>query len=410
MESAGARAPFDTFRLTRAVIEPHGTSKRPYGMPETWKVISMKKLMFSLCFLSIIAFSHESFSKTYESEAQKFTVEKLFSGDDIVWGFDFLGAEEAREIIFSERDGKLKYLDLNTRKSHEIAGAPKVFSKSQGGLLDVYIDQKSGDIYLTYSDADTKGATTSLFRGKLSSDKRKLEGERLFQANAHATGGLHFGSRIAIDKNGFIFMSVGERNQRDSAQDLNTHHGKILRLTKEGVAAPDNPFVGVPGALPEIWSYGHRNPQGLIIDSRGKLIEVEFGPRGGDELNIIERGANYGWPVITYGKEYWGLSIGEKAKAGMMQPFFHWVPSISPSGVAEYNAKAFPKFQGNLFLATLSGNHLHRIVLDSHGKVIKEEKLLEDLGERFRQVKVGPDGLIYLSTDGGQILRLTPAP
>lgn len=363
----------------------------------------MKKTIF----LFALFLSSSVFSKVYETEGQKYTVEKLFEGKDVIWGFDFLSPTE---MIFSEREGKLKFLDLKTMKSHEISGAPKVFASSQGGLLDVYYDQKNADLYLTYSDPDPKGATTSLFRGKLSSDKKSLEGKRLFQAKAFASAGQHFGSRVLIDKNGFLFLSVGERNDRDRAQELTNHQGKILRLTKEGVAPADNPFVNTKGALPEIWSYGHRNPQGMAFDNEGVLLNAEFGPRGGDEVNLVEKGKNYGWPVVTYGKEYWGPSIGVKSKTGMMQPLYYWVPSISPSGLMVYSAEAFPKFKGNLFLATLSGEHLHRIVTAKDRKMLKEENLLSDLEERFRQVKTGPEGLIYLSTDSGKILRMKPVP
>ena len=366
----------------------------------------MKKIFL----LVTIFFTFNVFAKTYVSDGQKFTVETLFEGKDVIWGFDFLNPKEATEMIFTERDGKIRHLDLKSLKAIEVSGAPKVFSESQGGLLDVYIDHKSNDIYLTYSEAVEKKATTSLMKGKLSSDKKSFSGTRIFQAKAIESGGIHFGSRIAIDKDGFLFMGVGERNKRDMAQDLSTHHGKILRLTSEGQHAPGNPFVGTKGALPEIWSYGHRNPQGLIIDSQGGLLDAEFGPRGGDEVNLIEKGSNYGWPVATYGKEYWGPSIGVKEKAGMKAPQYYWVPSISPSGMMMYAGKSFPKFEGNLFLATLAGSHLRRVVVDKNRKLLREEKLLEDLEERFRQVKTGPDGLIYLSTDSGKILRLKPVP
>lgn len=369
----------------------------------------MKKIfLFFLCFCLCPSFS--VFAKTYTSEGQKFTIETLFSGKDVIWGFDFLNPTESREMIFTERDGKLKLLDLTTLKAQEIKGAPKVFNKSQGGLLDVYIDHKTSDIYLTFSEVIGSKGTTSLMKGRLSADKNTFNGTKIFQAQALESTGEHFGSRIAIDKDGFLFMGVGERNKRDRAQDLSTHHGKILRLTSEGKAASGNPFIGTKGALPEIWSYGHRNPQGLIIDSEGRLLEAEFGPRGGDEVNLIEKGANYGWPIITYGKEYWGPSIGTFEKNGMKQPLYYWTPSISPSGMMMYKGSAFPKFNGNLFLATLSGSHLHRIVIDKNKKLLKEEKLLEDLNERFRQVKTGPDGLIYLSTDSGKIIRLRPSP
>lgn len=366
----------------------------------------MKKLIILIAVCSTL----NVFAKTYISEGQSFIVETLFEGKDVIWGFDFLNPNDANEMIFTERDGKLRFLDLKTKKAQEITGAPKVFNQSQGGLLDVYIDHKTNDIFLTYSEPVDKKATTSLMKGKLSADKKSFLGTRIFQAQALESTGEHFGSRIAIDKDGFLFMGVGERNVRARAQDLNTHHGKILRLTKDGKAAAGNPFIGIKGALPEIWSYGHRNPQGLIIDLDGSLLDAEFGPRGGDEVNLIEKGANYGWPVITYGKEYWGPSIGTKEKAGMKQPLYYWVPSISPSGMMMYKGSAFPKFNGNLFLATLAGSHLHRVVTDKNRKLLKEEKLLEDLEDRFRQVKTGPDGMIYLSTDSGKILRLKPTP
>ena len=364
----------------------------------------MKKVF--LIFFSIVSLNIEA--KTYNSDGVKFMLEKIFEGSEVIWGFDFVNSKEANALIFSEREGKLKYLDLKSKKTHEIAGAPKVFTESQGGLLDVYMDHKTNNLYLTYSEPVGSKATTSLFKGALSSDNKTLKGERLFQAKAIASGGIHFGSRVVIDKNGFIFMSVGERNDRDRAQELTNHQGKILRLTQEGVAPKDNPFVGVKDALPEIWTYGHRNPQGLIFDG-DTLIEAEFGPRGGDEVNIITKGKNYGWPVATYGKEYWGPSIGAKEKAGMEQPLYHWVPSISPSGIMIYSGSAFPKFVGNVFLANLAGSHLRRVTTDKNRKIIKEDKLLEDLEERFRQVKVGPDGLIYFSTDSGKIYRMAPA-
>lgn len=364
----------------------------------------MKKIIFLIAAVS----SFNVLAKDYISDGQKFTVETLFEGKDVIWGFDFLNPKEVSEIIFTEREGKLKVLDLKTKKALEVTGAPKVFNNGQGGLLDIYI--KNDDIFLTYSEPVDKLGTTSLMKGKLSKDKKTFSGSRIFQAQALESTGQHFGSRIAIDKDGFLFMGVGERNKRDRAQDLNTHHGKILRLTTEGKAPVDNPFVNTKGALPEIWSYGHRNPQGLIIDSKGVLLDAEFGPRGGDEVNLIEKGANYGWPVVTYGSEYWGPKIGVNEKAGMKRPQYFWVPSISPSGMMMYKGAAFPKFEGSLFLATLAGSHLHRIVTDDNRKIIKEEKLLEDLEERFRQVKTGPDGMIYLSTDSGKILRLKPIP
>jgi glucose/arabinose dehydrogenase len=187
-------------------------------------------------------------------------------------------------------------------------------------------------------------------------------------------------------------MSIGERNKRNKSQDKNLHHGKILRLTLDGKA--------------EIWSMGHRNPQGLGFDGQGVLYNAEMGPRGGDEVNVIKKGVNYGWPIITYGREYYGPSIGEKEKAGFEQPLAKWVPSISPSGMSFYTADRLKKLNGNLFLATLSGEHVHRIVFDKDMKIAKEEELFSDLKERFRQVKQGPDGAMYFTTDSGKIYKL----
>ena len=367
----------------------------------------MKIITFILLFLSF-SIQNSYASKEYVTDGQKYTIETLFQGKDVIWGFDFL--KNSNNIIFSEREGKLKILNLTTKKVVEVAGAPKVFTESQGGLLDVLVDSKSEWIYLTYSEPTQNGATTSLYRAKLSSssDHMKLEGSRLFQAKAFARGGIHFGSRVVLDGKGYIYLSVGERNDRDKAQDLSTHQGKILRLNLDGSIPKDNPFINTPKALGEIWSYGHRNPQGLVITSKGDLLNAEFGPRGGDEVNLVLKGENYGWPLVTYGAEYYGPSIGVTSKPGMKQPLFYWVPSISPSGIMEYTGEAFPKFKGNLFLATLSGSHLHRIVVSPTFVMLQEEKLLLDLEERFRHVKMGPDGLIYLSSDSGKLLRLVP--
>ena len=341
-------------------------------------------------------------------DGQAFTVEKVFQGENVIWGFDFVRADSADEIVFSERSGALRHLSLSSGKTQLIAGVPTVHARGQGGLLDVIIDHKTGWLYLTYADPVGDGkATTSLFRGKLSPDRATLSGARLFQAKAATGKGEHFGSRVAIDKAGYIFMGIGERGERNSAQDLASHRGKIVRLNPDGTAPADNPYVNKAGALAEIWSLGHRNPQGLFIDSDGNLVETEFGPLGGDEVNLIRKGGNYGWPLATYGREYYGPAIGSTSVAGTVAPLFHWAPSINPTGMLRYQGKALPRFNGNLFLATLSG-HLHRIVVDKDWKMVREDRLLDDTGARFRQVRTGPDGLIYLSTDNGAIYRIKP--
>jgi glucose/arabinose dehydrogenase len=341
-------------------------------------------------------------------DGQSFSVDKVYQGNGVIWGFDFISATNADEIVFSERAGPLRYLKLSTGETHDIAGAPRVYARGQGGLLDVLIDHKTGLLYLTYAEPlDGNMATTSLFRGRLSDDLRKLDGARLFQATASSDSRLQFGSRVAIDRDGYIFFGIGDRDERPKVQDLGSDLGKILRLNQDGTPAADNPYAHKAGALPEIWSLGHRNPQGLAFDAEGNLFEDEFGPRGGDEVNLIHKGANYGWPLATYGREYSGPVIGSPAVAGTVQPLLHWVPSINPSGMMRYQGKALPGFNGNLILAALSG-HLHRVVVDKDWRMVREDRLLENIGQRFRQVRTGPDGLIYVSTDSGAIYRIKP--
>lgn len=220
---------------------------------------------------------------------------------------------------------------------------------------------------------------------------------------------IHFGSRIEFNDKGQIFISVGDRNSRDKAQQVSQHNGKILRMNDDGTIPQDNPFLKDGRAKPEVWSFGHRNPQGLVFDSTtGILWSAEMGPRGGDEINLIKPGLNYGWPVITYGREYYGPKIGEgTSKPGMEQPVVHWVPSISPSAITIYHGNAFPKWKGNLFLGTLSGEHLRRIILDGQ-KVTGQEELLKDLKLRIRNVRPAVDGFLYFSTDNGLVARLIP--
>lgn len=335
--------------------------------------------------------------------APGFEVQLLARRSDVVWGFDFL---PDGKILFTERKGRLELLDPKTGEVSAVAGAPAVWARGQGGLLDVRVHPdfaRNELIYLTWAHPVEDGAATALGRGRLA--KGKLEGfERLFLTNAGGGNGEHFGSRIAFD-GPHLYLSVGERGHRDLAQDLRRHNGKILRLTHDG--KPDG--AKLPGALPEIWTWGHRNPQGLSLrPGTRQLWSDEMGPRGGDELNLIKRGANYGWPVVTYGREYYGPRIGTTAKEGMEQPAAHWVPSISPSAMFFYDGAAFPRWRGSVFLACLSGEQLRRVALD--GDVPGEQEvLLEDRGWRFRNARQGPDGLIYFSTDDGRLGRIAPA-
>ena len=236
--------------------------------------------------------------------------------------------------------------------------------------------------------------------------------KKIFTGNNLDADGIHFGSRLEFDDKGYLFVSLGERNVRERSQQLSFHNGKIIRLKDDGSIPHDNPFSRDTNAKPEIWSYGHRNPQGLVRDPKtGDLWSTEMGPRGGDELNLIKAGANYGWPVITYGREYYGPKIGEGThKDGMEQPIAYWVPSISPSGMTIYHGEVFPKWKGNIFLGNLSGAHLRRLVLNDQKKVIHQEELLKSQNYRIRNVRSGPDGYRYISTDSGLIARLIPNP
>jgi glucose/arabinose dehydrogenase len=266
---------------------------------------------------------------------------------------------------------------------------------------------KNQTIFFSFSKKVTDGYTTVISRAKVKGDKLSSMKE-IFVARPANSKTHHFGSRLVLDKSGYLFFTVGDRGERHKAQSLKAHNGKVLRIHQDGKIPVDNPFRKTKGALGEIWSYGHRNPQGLTIRPNGELWAQEHGPRGGDEINRIRRAANYGWPVITYGKEYWGPSIGKGTrKVGMRQPRHYWVPSIAPSGLTFYRGEKFKSWKGSLFSGALRGTHLNRLIVEK-GKIIGEERLLEKLGQRIRNVKEGPDGYLYISIDDGKILKLVP--
>ncbi len=356
-------------------------------------------MFFIWCaFLSVAVFA-----STYQSEGLKFQFELLTQQTDVIWGFDFLSSGE---ILFTERQGKLKQLDLKSKTVSEFKGVPKVWTQGQGGLLDVRV--KETKVFLTFSEPMPDGTATTALGSAEIKGKDLVNFRKLFSAIASNRNEIHFGSRIEFDDNGHVFITVGDRNDRPKVQDLSFHNGKIIRLNEDGSVPSDNPFVTKKSAKPEIWSVGHRSPQGLAMRPATKeLWMAEMGPRGGDEVNLILPGKNYGWPNVTYGREYYGPKIGVTAKDGTEPPIIYWVPSISPSGIAFYTGDRFPKWKNDLFLGTLSGMHLRRVVLDGK-KVIKQEELLRDLNLRFRNVRAGPDGYLYLSTDDGKIGRLVP--
>lgn len=360
------------------------------------------KLIITLCLVSF-SLSAKVIHKGI-SEGQKFKVEQLVRGLDTPWGIDFLSNDE---LIFTEKSGGLKILNLTNKKVREIKGAPKVSSKGQGGFLDVRKDPLSDWIYFTYSKRVEQSIVTVLSRGKIKKDQL-VEFKVLLQTKVNSGRGVHFGSRITFQGD-FVFFGMGDRGVRKSAQILTNHAGSIMRLHKDGRVPKDNPFVKSKNALPEIWSYGHRNPQGLVFDSQRNILwEMEHGPRGGDEINILTKGSNYGWPKQGYGKEYWGpVRVGDDKVKGTVGPVKFYIPSIAPSGLEVYSGKIFKKWKGDLFSGALKLRHLNRVVIKNK-KATKEERLLGKLGRRVRCVREGPDGLLYISTDNGKILRILP--
>ena len=342
--------------------------------------------------------------------------EIIASGLENPWGVTFL--PEGRFLV-TERPGRLRVVAPDGKLGAPVAGLPPIAVGGQGGLLDVLADSgfaRNRTIYFCFSEPDAAGPanSTALASAQLSADETRLEGLRIiFSQRPKVASRNHFGCRIVEAKDGTLFLTLGERFSRmEDAQKLDNHLGKIVRVRKDGSVPADNPFVGKAGALPEIWSYGHRNSQGATLAPDGTLWMHEHGPQGGDEINIPLPGRNYGWPVITYGENYGGGKIGEGIthKEGMEQPLHYWVPSIAPSGMAFLTSDRYgPAWKGNLFIGSLKFGYLDRIELKD-GKVVAEHKLLEEGRARIRDVKQGPDGWLYILTDesNGKLIRLLP--
>ena len=349
-----------------------------------------------------------------ETQGPPASLEKLAGGLSHPWGLAFLpdGA-----MLVTERGGALRLVADGT-VSPPLAGVPEVAARGQGGLLDVALDPAfatNGLVYLSYAEDGDGGTGTAVARGRLVRDggtARLDDAAVIFRQQPKVSGNGHFGARLAFAPDGRLFVTLGERQKKDPAQDLAGHLGKVIRIEADGRVPPDNPFVGRAGARPEIWSYGHRNIQGAAIDpTTGRLWTVEHGARGGDEINVPAAGRNYGWPVITYGVDYSGAKIGVGTAApGMEQPLYYWDPSIAPSGLAFYEADAFPAWKGDLFVGALKGEMLVRLDREN-GRIVGEERLLEGRIGRVRDVRAGPDGALYLLTDeaDGGVWRLAPA-
>ncbi len=315
-------------------------------------------------------------------------------------------------MLVSERPGRLRWIRDGKLVAESVTGTPAVVAQNQGGLLDVVLHpafSENGFVYLTYAAECDGGATTAVGRGVWNAGH--LEGfTELFRADACAPGGRHHGSRLVFDRDGYLFMTVGDRGRQASAQDKSNNQGVTLRLNDDGTIPDDNPFVGADGHDAN-WTWGNRNPQGMAMDPEtGEIWQHEHGPRGGDEINVVRKGANYGWPEVTYGREYSGVTITDvRERDDIQSPLKQWTPSIAPSGLAIYDGDAFPHWRGDLFVGALSHQHLQRVRFDGRREV-ESERLLEDIG-RVRDVRVGQDGLIYLLIDerDGRLLQLKPS-
>jgi aldose sugar dehydrogenase len=342
-----------------------------------------------------------------------YEVKKLSEGLSAPWGITSL--PDGRLIITEKANGTLRIAKPTGELSQPITGLPAVNSNGQGGLLGITTDPDFAQnrmLYWVFSESVEGGTHTSVAKGKLSADESKVENATvIYRATPAHKGSLHYGGRILFDKNGNLFVSTGERSDlvtRPQAQQLNSGLGKIVRITKDGKPVKGNPFEGQADARPELYSYGHRNVQGLALNpATGELFSNEFGPRGGDEINHVRAGKNYGWPTITYGIEYSGKKVGDaiQQKEGLEQPVYYWDPSVSPSGMTFYSGNQIPEWKNNLFVGCLSGMHIARLVIENN-KVVGEERLLSEEYQRFRDVTQGKDGALYAVTDQGRLYRI----
>ncbi|MEM8506299.1 MAG: PQQ-dependent sugar dehydrogenase [Bacteroidota bacterium] len=371
----------------------------------------MKKRTFYLYFFVVLL--NQSCAQSVDSSIktpleEQIIPKRIVSELEIPWGFDFL---PQGGLLITEKSGELLLFDNNEKTT--ISGVPEVKVMGQGGLMDVAVHPNFNEnswIYLSYSSAEGsgRGANTAILRAKLIGDRLQQQ-ELLYKAAPNTGKPFHFGSRIVFDNEGYLYFSIGDRGNRDeNPQDITRDGGKIYRIKDDGSIPSDNPFTKRNGAKQAIYSYGHRNPQGMVKHPRTSEIWIhEHGPRGGDELNIIKKGKNYGWPVITYGINYSGTKItDETSRPNMEQPIYYWIPSIAPSGLEIVSSEKYPEWKGNVLAGSLSFQYLERLVLENN-KVVYREKLLDGMG-RVRSVKQGPDGYIYVGIEGKGIYRLQP--
>ena len=346
----------------------------------------------------------------FQSEEVNFKLEKVADSVRVPFGMSFL--PNGKMLVTNRFACQILLLDIDSGEKRVLKGIPESYCKGDGGALDILPHpdyNQNGWIYFSHAIGDSINSTLAIERAKLNGDSL-VNTERIFTAYPFYNRATHYGSRMVI-RDGYLFFTMGDRyDLKDSAQTLNNHLGKVMRIFDDGRIPKDNPFVEMKLAKPEIWSLGHRNPQGLTLQPKTNDIWLhEHGPKGGDEVNLIKPGLNYGWPVICHGVDYDDTPIGEGIthKEGMEQPVHFYTPSIAPSGMTFYTGNKFKAWNGNLFIGAMALTHLNRLVIEK-GKVIYEERLLEDFGKRIRVVKQGPDGFLYIGVDGGMILRIKP--
>ena len=383
------------------------------GLQSGWTKARLAK--WSVATLLAVALWHGSAqAQVYQSQQHDYRVVTVASGLAHPWGMTFL---PSGEMLVTERDGRLRLVRDGELVPAPISGLPRIMVGGQGGLLDVALDPNFTDnslIYLTYAGGRPGNAGTEVARGRLDLQAMSLSDvETIFAVEPKTPGGAHYGGRLQFHPDGTLFVTLGDRySYLDQAQSVENHLGTIVRINPDGSVPEDNPFVGREDAQPEIYTYGNRNVQGIALRPGTTTIWAhEHGPRGGDELNILKSGANYGWPEITYGIDYSGAIISEKTEApGMEQPVVYWDPSIAPSGMTFYDGDKFAEWRGDIFVGALAHRHLRRLEMDGDD-VVGQEELLGDLNARIRDVRAGPDGMLYVLTDAanGQILRLEPA-